>query len=297
MYDICCIGHITLDKVVTTTSEKHMAGGTSFYFSNALRNMDTDYCLVTSLGESEMRFVDDMRSNGIEVKALQGARTVYFENIYSHNLNHRTQKVLQTADPFTAEQLKDADAVIFHLGPLLANDIPLALIKALAKKGKVSLDVQGYLREVNNQHVCAVDWADKKEALQYIEILKASETEMEMLTGCNNICEGAKMLSGWGVKEVVITLGSQGSVIYANGIFYNIPAYIPTAETDATGCGDTYMAGYLYQRIKGASLQVAGEFGAGMASLKIQSSGPFTGAREDVMAHIAGSKKYFNTKI
>ena len=210
MYDICCIGHITLDKVVTTTSEKHMAGGTSFYFSNALRNMDTDYCLVTSLGESEMRFVDDMRSNGIEVKALQGARTVYFENIYSHNLNHRTQKVLQTADPFTAEQLKDADAVIFHLGPLLANDIPLALIKALAKKGKVSLDVQGYLREVNNQHVCAVDWADKKEALQYIEILKASETEMEMLTGCNNICEGAKMLSGWGVKEVVITLGSQG---------------------------------------------------------------------------------------
>lgn len=297
MYDICCIGHITLDKVVTTTSEKHMAGGTSFYFSNALRNMDTDYCLVTSLGESEMRFVDDMRINGIEVKALQCARTVYFENIYSHNLDHRTQKVLQTADPFTAGQLKDTDAAIFHLGPLLANDIPLALIKALAKKSKVSLDVQGYLREVNNQHVCAVDWADKKEALQYIEILKASETEMELLTGCNNICEGAKMLSGWGVKEVVITLGSQGSVIYANGIFYNIPAYIPIAETDATGCGDTYMAGYLYQHIKGASLQVAGEFGAGMASLKIQSSGPFTGTSEDVLAHIAGSEKYFNTKI
>ena len=40
MYDICCVGHITLDKVVTPQAVKHMAGGTSFYFSNAIRNMD-----------------------------------------------------------------------------------------------------------------------------------------------------------------------------------------------------------------------------------------------------------------
>lgn len=297
MYDICCIGHITLDKVVTTKGEKHMAGGTSFYFSNALRNMDVHYCLITALAECEMHFIKDMRANGIVINVLPSKYTVYFENIYSHNLDHRTQRVLQTADSFTVEQLKDTEAFIFHLGPLLANDIPLELIKALAKKGRVSLDAQGYLREVNNQNVCAVDWADKKEALQYIEILKASETEMEILTGCNDVCKGAKILNEWGVKEVVITLGSRGSVIYANDIFYNIPAYIPTTETDATGCGDTYMAGYLYQRIKGASLQVSGEFGAGMASLKIESSGPFSGTKEEVVAHMANSKKYFNIKI
>ena len=296
MYDICCIGHITLDKVVTTKGEKHMAGGTSFYFSNALQNMDVHYCLITALGESEMHFIKDMRANGIAINVLPSTYTVYFENIYSHNLNHRTQRVLQTADSFTVEQLKDTDAAIFHLGPLLANDMPLELIKVLAKRGRVSLDAQGYLREVNNQNVCAVDWADKKEALQYIEILKAGENEMEMLTGCKDVCRGAKMLSEWGVKEVVITLGSQGSVIYANNIFYNIPAYIPTAEIDATGCGDTYMAGYLYQRIKGASLQAAGEFGAGMASLKIESSGPFTGTKEQVIAHMANSKKHFQHK-
>jgi hypothetical protein len=32
MYDICTIGHITLDKVVTAQSVKYMPGGTSFYF-------------------------------------------------------------------------------------------------------------------------------------------------------------------------------------------------------------------------------------------------------------------------
>jgi sugar/nucleoside kinase (ribokinase family) len=75
-----------------------------------------------------------------------------------------------------------------------------------------------------------------------------------------------------------------GSVIYADSIFYNIPAYKPVAVVDATGCGDTYMAGYLYKRIKGGEIQPAGEFAAAMAGLKIETSGPFEGTEEDVLA-------------
>ena len=284
MYDICCIGHITLDKVVTPQAERFMAGGTSFYFSNAMRNMDVQYVLVTSLAESEMHFVSDLRNLGIVVNATLCEHTVYFENIYSHNQDHRTQRVLQTAAPFIIEQLKDITASIYHLGPLLANDIPLNLIKLLAAKGKVSLDVQGYLRKVDKKNVIPIDWEDKREALQYVHILKANELEMEVLTGHTDVHKAALLLNEWGVKEVVITLGSFGSVIYAGGIFYDIPAYIPSAVTDATGCGDTYMAGYLYKRIKGNTIQEAGEFAAAMASLKIAAAGPFTGSEEDVLA-------------
>lgn len=283
MYDICCIGHITLDKVVTPQAVKHMAGGTSFYFSSAIRNMDVSYTLVTSLAENEMPTVEALRAKGTEVHASTCAHTVYFENIYSGNQDHRTQRVLQKADPFTVEQLQGIDARIFHLGPLLADDIPVSLIKELSSRGKVSLDAQGYLRKVEDKNVIPVDWPAKKEALQYIDILKVNEHELEALTGLTDIKKGALVLADWGVKEVVITLGSMGSVIYADGLFYNVPAYIPTAVVDATGCGDTYMAGYLYQRTKGASFQEAGEFAAAMASFKIESSGPFTGTKEDVL--------------
>jgi len=291
MYDICCIGHITLDKVVTTKSVVHMAGGTSFYFSNAIRNMNVKYTLVTALAESEMHVVEELRAKGIEVNVLPSEHTVYFENIYSENQDHRTQRVLQKADPFTVEQLLNINARIFHLGPLLADDIPVELIKALAAKGKVSLDVQGYLRKVENKQVIPIDWQAKKEGLQYIQTLKANESEMEVLTGIKDVRKGAQVLYDWGVKEVVITLGSMGSVIYNGRNFYNIPAYVPAAVIDATGCGDTYMAGFLYQRIKGASLQDAGEFAAAMATLKIQSSGPFTGTREDVLSLLANTEK------
>jgi len=290
MYDICCIGHLTLDKVITPKKSLNMAGGTSFYFSNAIRNMDVSYILITSLAEKEMNFVENLRAKGVEVNAFYGSNTVYFENIYSHNLDHRIQKVLQTADVFTHEQVNQIEASVFHLGPLLADDIPLELIKTLSKKGKVSLDVQGYLRKVQNQNVYPIDWKDKKEGLPYVDILKASRNEMEMLTGFKDIRKGAKTLSDWGAKEVVVTLGSKGSVIYANTVFYDIPAYVPATEVDTTGCGDTYMAGYLYQRIKNATIQEAGEFGAAMASLKIEAPGPFTGTEEDVLALLANRK-------
>jgi sugar/nucleoside kinase (ribokinase family) len=196
--------------------------------------------------------------------------------------------VLATADTFNVEQFESIEAKIFHLGPLLANDITTGLIKVLAGKGRVSLDVQGYLRRVENQKVYTADWAEKKEALQYIEIVKADIAELQALTGCDDIKDGARMLAGWGVKEVVITNGSHGSQIYHDGVFYTIPAYEPAIMVDATGCGDTYIAGYLYQRIQGAGIQHSGEFAAAMAGLKTAAPGAFIGTVEDVEQFIAG---------
>jgi sugar/nucleoside kinase (ribokinase family) len=290
MYKICCVGHITLDKVVTTRATMHMPGGTAFYFSSALQNLDAGYVLVTSVAESEMHYVDGLRAQHIEVKAYPSAHTVYFENIYAENQDHRTQKVLQQADPFTVEQLSDVDAGIFHLGPLLAGDIPFELVKFLASKSKVSMDAQGYLRKVENNKVYAVDWPEKQKTLQYVHTLKADEAEMTVLTGFKEVEKGAKMLAGWGVKEVVITNGSMGSVIYSGGICYGIPAYLPENIIDATGCGDTYMAGYLYKRSKGAGIQASGQFAAAMASLKMEFPGPFTGTEQQIIDRISTTK-------
>jgi len=74
-------------------------------------------------------------------------------------------------------------------------------------------------------------------------------------------------------------------------VFYDIPAFRPAAEVDATGCGDTYMAGYLYQRVKGAGIQQAGEFGAAMASLKMESYGPFDGTENDILQLLVADKR------
>jgi sugar/nucleoside kinase (ribokinase family) len=288
MYDICCVGHITSDKIVNTKGVMHMPGGTALYFSCAVNKLDVNYVLVTALGAAEMEYVDNLRSKGITIKVQPSTHTVIFENIYGENQDERTQNVLQIADAFTMEQLLNVDAKAFHLGPLLAGDFTTDFIKTLSAKGTISLDAQGYLRKVVKQKVYLTDWPDKLNALQYIDILKADVAELAALSGYKTVEEGVKFLADLGVKEAVITNGSQGSVIYSNGIFYTIPAYHPQLVVDATGCGDTYMAGYLYQRIKkDAPIQKAGEFAAAMAGLKTMSPGPFVGNEDEVISFLA----------
>ena len=85
------------------------------------------------------------------------------------------------------------------------------------------------------------------------------------------------------MKEAVVTLGSYGSIILADGHFYNIPAYAPREIVDATGCGDTYSAGYLYSRAQGASITEAGCYAAAMCTLKLEHSGPFDRCEDDVV--------------
>lgn len=286
-YDICCIGHITLDKIVTPRHTVHMPGGTAFYFAHGMAHLNPrGFLLITSLAPSEMKAVDDIRSEGIDVEVLPSPTSVYFENKYGENQNNRTQRVLAKAAPFTVEGLRNANAKYFHLGTLLADDFSLDVIKSLSARGLVSVDAQGYLREVRGQDVFAVDWPEKVEAMKYIHILKANEKEMETLTGSSDPRRAAMILADWGVKEVILTLGSYGSLIYAEGRFYEIPAYPPVDVVDATGCGDTYMTGYLYRRNQGADYLDAGKFAAAMCTIKLGASGPFSGSEADVYAII-----------
>ncbi|MDE6537862.1 MAG: ribokinase [Muribaculaceae bacterium] len=281
---ICCIGHITKDRVITPRFAADMPGGTAYYFAKALRRLKHDnFLLVTSVAEDSLPVVEELKGEGLAVEVIPSRQTVCFENKYGDDMNSRTQRVLAKADPFTAANLQSTKSDIFHLGTLLADDFATEVIKDLSGRGVISVDVQGYLRAVEGESVKAVDYKEKLEALPHIDILKANEHEMETLTGTSDPREAARILSGWGVREVLLTLGDKGSLIYRDGIFHDIPAYPVENPVDATGCGDTYMAGYLYKRAQSAGIDEAGRFAAAMCSLKLAEKGPFDGTEEDVM--------------
>lgn len=284
MKDICCIGHITKDKIVTPNRTVYMAGGTSFYFSYAINQLpkDVTFSLVTAMDPTEKEPVEKMLKAGIDVSMNASRNTVFFENIYGENQNERKQRVLAKADPFTIQQLEHVDAKVFHLGSLLADDFPTEVVEYLSSKGRVSIDVQGYLREVRDEKVYPIDWKEKLKVLKHTYYLKVNETEMETITGLKEAHEAAKLIHAWGVTEVIITLGSEGSLVYVDDKFYEIPAYPPHEVVDATGCGDTYSAGYLYKRLQGATPTEAGKFAAAMCTIKLEHNGPFNRSIEDV---------------
>ena len=288
MTDICCIGHITLDKIVTPDKTAYLNGGTSYYVSHAISKLPPiGYKLVTSLAESEMSAVDELRAVGVDVDVIPSRKTVYFENKYGVNSNNRSQRVLAKADPFTIDELADANAGIFHLGTLLSDDFSPECIEHLAQRGRISIDVQGYLREVRGERVVSTKWADMHRVLAVTSILKLNEKEKDAISNFTDPRDVARELAALGVEEVVLTLGSEGSLIYAHREFYDIPAYKPAKLVDATGCGDTYSTGYLYARMRGAGYAEAGRFAAAMCTLKLEHCGPFDRTVDDINAILA----------
>lgn len=284
MYDICSIGHITRDKIITPQRTVYMAGGTSFYMSYGISRLPqkVSYQLVTKVGEGQMPEVDKIKQLGLDVICYPSQHTVYFENKYGANSDNRTQRVLAKADPFTVEEMKPLEARIFHLGSLLNDDFSAEVVEFLSEKGLISIDVQGYLREVRDEEVHAISWEEKEKILKHTDMLKLNEHEMKVITNSDNPRTVAEKIAAMGVKEVIITLGSYGAVIYADRKFYEIEAYKPREIVDATGCGDTFSTGYLYCRAQGIGYEEAGKFAAAMCTLKLEHSGPFDKSIEDI---------------
>lgn len=267
-----------------------MPGGTAFYFAHAICNLDpaAKFELITAVGKSEMQTVSELQARGISVRALPSRHSVFSKPLWRKSKQPHATGACQSR-PVYAKMLENAEADIFHLGSLLADDFSIDVFEMLSAKGTLSVDAQGYLREVRGEKVYSIDWKNKRDYLKYVDILKVNEFEIESLTGSADTRTAALRLAEWGVKETCITLGSYGSVIFDRNTFYDIPAYPIRKIVDATGCGDTYSAGYLYMRANDAPIEDSGCFAAAMSSLKLAHSGPFNGTATDIRRLIADS--------
>lgn len=275
--------------MVTPERVVEMPGGTAWYFAMALANLGVhDFRLITKTGPKCTVAVEELRSKGVDVKDFHSCDSVFFENTYGENSNNRTQRVLAKSEPFEVSNIDSTESRIWHLGALLADDVSPDFIRSLSSKGRISVDAQGFLRKVKYQKVIPCEWEYKESLFPLISILKANEHEMRQLTGTLNPVDAAKILASQGIDEVVLTLGDLGSYILANGKSYEVPAYRPYRIVDATGCGDTYMAGYLWRRICGDDPGTAGKYGAAMCTLKICNAGPFSGTLEQVTEIMEG---------
>lgn len=75
------------------------------------------------------------------------------------------------------------------------------------------------------------------------------------------------------VTALIVTLGGDGSIIYADGKEIAIPTPKAKAIVDPTGCGDAYRAGLLHGIQAGWNWETTGRLASLMGSLKIASRG------------------------
>jgi fructokinase len=85
--------------------------------------------------------------------------------------------------------------------------------------------------------------------LQYADIVKMTEEELEFITGTKNLTKGTEVIIKYGPRMVIVTRGGR-SCFFNNG---NISCEVPAFEVkpvDTTGGGDAFVGGFLLQIVK-----------------------------------------------
>lgn len=291
-FDICVIGHVTKDIIETDAGQLTQPGGTAYYTAMALKALGANVAVITKVQARDVSLLTELKAARIGVFVGKSDHTSTFKNAYSRDdRDVRQQWVNAVANPFTIEDMSHCKAPLYHLGPLTRGDIPLRVLRFLAERGEISLDVQGFVRDLAHEkgqawaRVTSTAWRDQRSALRFVNILKADEQEARGLSKERDLIDIAEELCDYGPQEIIITRASRPSLIYAQGHAHWIPAFAPRrnmAAIDPTGCGDTYMAGYLFYRNKTTRLDDVGRFAALTATLKLERGGVLKANENDV---------------
>ena len=181
---------------------------------------------------------------GLPVLWRGGSSTAAFS--FRYEGDRRVMVVEALGDPWGPADLyglERADWV--HVGALARSDFPAETLAELGRDRRVSFDGQGLVRPERTGPL-QLDAAYDPEVLRHVSILKLAEEEARTLVGEPD--ESA--LRSLGVPEVVVTLGSEGSLVLADGKLEKVPAQA-AGEVDPTGAGDAFSAVYLASRSSG----------------------------------------------
>jgi sugar/nucleoside kinase (ribokinase family) len=280
--DSIIIGHFAKDELIVDGVRQTSSGGSVYYGSIALRRLGLTVAIVTRLHPDDFPRLEEVKAEGVQVFAAPAPQTSGIANYYdSADMERRVCKPLGFAGPFSREEIPDMPTRVYLVGPIIAGEVDLALLKHLAARAPVALDVQGFVRVRVGEDLVFRPWPEMEEGLACVTYLKADRAEAELLTGETDLPVAAARLADYGPREIIITQSS-GVTVYAGGEVYEAP-FTPRSLAGRTGRGDTCFATYLGKRLSQPPAD-ATRFAAAVTTLKQERPGPWRGSPADVAA-------------
>jgi sugar/nucleoside kinase (ribokinase family) len=279
---ITAIGNPVYDYIKTKDfgTNGRILSGCSTNSALTLSKLGEEIRLIGAIGDNfRSNFIEKLKFFKIETVLYNSAETGGFSLIYYDDFGNRTLDLLGRADDIKFIKPKNySDSKAVLVGPIL-GEISFETIKTVRDNfdGFMFCDPQGLLRNADeNGRIFHKKNEGIEETLSVFDVVKPNELEARILTGIDSRRDpykAAKIIKDWGPKIVIVTLAELGSVIYDGITYIDIPAY-KTRPVDATGAGDTYMAGFTYEYLKTGDLKKSGCFASSVSSLMIEQIGP-----------------------
>ena len=272
MIDITTIGEILIDLTQSGKTEQGIPkfdanpGGAPANLAVAAARLGARTAFIGRVGKDS--FGDYLKrclaENGVDVRGLsvdekarttlavvaldeRGERTFSFYRGPSADVNLSMEHV-------PMELLGGTKVLHFGSVSLTAEPARTATLEA-AKTAKASGAYVSY-----DPNYRASLWPDEEtavrnmtEPLTMVDIMKVSDEELPLLTGCTDPEKGSARLAERGVRLVLVTLGAHGAFYRFDGHTGHVPG-VPCKVGDTNGSGDTFFGAALSQLVKLSSL-------------------------------------------
>ena len=314
MVDVYAIGEMVIDMIPGSEPASYLrkAGGAPANVAIAVVKNGLKASMACKVGDDDFgHFLMDTLKEYHVVQAVPKLEKNAITTLAFVTLKEDGERVFTFARKpgadmmLSPDEVKEEDienAVIIHAGScsLSAHPVKEATEKALRlghEKGKlVSFDVNyRNLMWNDDQAACTKAVMD---ILPYVDILKISEEEVDMMGGESNI---EKLMKDNQIAMVIETLGSEGAQTFFNGSVIRIQGRKVKA-VDATGAGDAFWGAFLSSlRIQGVEksidlteeiIQKAMDYGNVSGCICVQSKGAIASipTRETIEAYLAENK-------
>jgi len=269
---VCTFGELLIDVTPHGTSNKGFPlyefnpGGAPANVAVALQNLGQQASFIGQVGDDHFGhfLANVLKEKHVDVEGLLMSKNylttlaiVSLDNDGDRSFSFYRKEgadIMITPQDIFYKKIDEAD--IFHIGSVSMSDEPsretsFTLLKYAKQKGKI-ISYDPNLRELL--------WKDLNDAkeqiikgLSFADILKVSEEELYFITHEKDIEKACKIVySTYGVKLILVTLGSEGCNYYHQGLYGYVQAYKVKA-IDATGAGDGFLGGFLAKLIESSN--------------------------------------------
>jgi len=290
-YDLIFMGHESIYEVdALEGSARGLPGGASSFGALAACWSKKKIAVITRMAEEDAPTLEPLKAAGIDLYVQPVEETTHLRIVHpTGNLDERLIVQTRNAGFFVDADLPSIEPCLIHLAALTDREFSLEFIRHLKQRGfRLSVDMQGFVRQVDAETgiIQFKDVPGKREIASLADIVKLDIVEAEVLTGTRDMEEAAKRVEEWGASETILT-SADGALARHKGETY-FRKFSNRTSQGRTGRGDTTTGAYLAMRLD-HGIQDSLRFSVALASIKMETPGPFRGTLEDVLARMSES--------
>ena len=284
-YDLVFVGNVVIDEIHPFEGPAHtFCGGPVQFCAMAASWSPKSMALVTKMAERDAHCLDAVRAAGIAVHISPSAETTYHRVRHlTGDVDQREMTLVKSAGFYSTRDLPEMKPTFLHLAGLNNQEFTVDFLRELRGRGfTLALDMQSFVRQVDPEtgETELADVAEKFEIIRLVEKIKLDVVEAEVLTGTADLEQAAIRFEEWGASEIMVTR-ADGVLVRHQGTTH-FERFSNRSVRGRTGRGDTTFGSYLARRLDHGVAESL-KFAAALASIKMESPGPFSGTLEQVL--------------